>query len=119
TAVEISCASRGLFSRLVAYFKSLIGTPAQQTEGNTAEAVAVETAPKAETTLPQERQDHRGQRCQQNGYCERNSELTREDQENRQPLKRREGRDDARRKRPQAVTETESTGDIIGETQKE
>ncbi|MFT4463755.1 MAG: ribonuclease E [Sodalis sp. (in: enterobacteria)] len=118
-AVETAVASRGLFGRLVAGFKSLIGTPAQQTESNAAEAVVVETAPEAETPRRQERQDRRGQRRQQNGRRERNNEPTRAGQESRQPRERREGRDDARHKRPQAVTETETTGDMIGETQQE
>lgn len=108
-------ASRGLFGRLVAGFKSLIGTPAQQQEADTAEAVIVETPAEAETLRRQERQDRRGQR-RQSGRRDRSGEPTRAGQESRQP---RDGRDDPRRKRPQALTETETAGDIIDETQQE
>lgn len=112
-AVKAAGASRGLFGRLVAGFKSLIGTPAQQTETNAAEAVVVEMPPETETPR---RQDRRGQRRQPSGRREHNNESTRAGQESRQP---REGRDDTRRKRPQAVTETETEGEMIGETQQE
>lgn len=118
-AVETAGASRGLFGRLVAGFKSLIGTPTQQTETNAAEAVVVETPPETETPRRQERQDRRGQRRQPSGRRERNNESTRAGQESRQPRERREGRDDTRRKRPQAVTETETAGKMIGDAQQE
>lgn len=117
-AVETtSVVPRGLFGRLVAGFKSLIGTPAQLTETNAAEAVIVETSPETETPRRQERQDRRGQRRQQSGRRKRSNETTSAGQESLQSCERWEDRDDTRRKRPQAVTETETVGKMIVETQ--
>lgn len=113
--------SYGLFGRLVAAFKSLIITPPiQQTKRKTAEVVVVEAAQEAETPRRQERQEERcSQRGQQNNRREHNNEPTRDTQENRQPRERREFHKDMRYKRPQVVTETETMGNMIGETQQE
>lgn len=118
-AVKTESASCGLFGRLVAIFKSFIGIQTQQTETNAAEAFVIETPPETERPRRQERQDRRGQRRQPSGRPERNKESTRACQESRQPHEHREGRDDMRRKRPQAFIETETAGEMIGESQQE